>query len=180
MFVYSFPVIPYLIHQAFEGDYVPFAQAGLMSERSIRQLLAMGMLLCVTCAEDLARISEEEIVEIASPTDMGDGRVRRQKAVCEFWPRPEIPDNYGDPVSVDVPVLLISGNLDPVTPPRWGEEASSHLPNSLHLISPGAHGVGNPCLTGIQKQFLELGTVEGLDTSCVKELKTGRFRIPKR
>ncbi len=172
--------LPYLIHQAFEGDYVVFAQAGLMSERSIRRQLAMGMLLCVTCAEDLDRISEEEIVEIASPTDMGDGRVRRQKAVCEFWPRSEIPDNYGDPVSVDVPVLLISGTLDPVTPPRWGEEASSHLPDSLHLVSPGAHGVGNSCLTGIQKQFLEIGTVEGLDISCVKELKAGPFRIPKR
>ncbi len=172
--------LPHLIHRAFEGDYVPFAQAGLMSERSIRRLLAMGMLLCVTCAEDLDRISEEEIVEIASQTDMGDGRVRRQKAVCEFWPRSEIPDDYGDPVSVDVPVLLLSGTLDPVTPPRWGEEASSHLPNSLHLVSPGAHGVGNPCLTGIQKQFLELGTVEGLDTSCVKKLKTDHFRIPEK
>ena len=172
--------VPYLIHQAFEGDFAPFAQAGLRSNWSIHRLLALGMLLCVTCAEDLDRITEEEIVEIAVGTDMGDGRVRRQKAVCEFWPRSEIPDNYGEPVSVDVPVLLISGNLDPVTPPRWGEEVARIMPNSVHLVSPGAHGVGNPCLRDIQKQFLEKGTGEGLDTSCVETLKAGRFRIPKK
>ena len=171
--------VPFLIHRAFEGDYGPFAQVGLMSERRIRRLLAMGMLLCVTCAEDLDRITESEIIEIASNTDMGDGRVRRQKAICEFWPRCEIPDDYGDPVSVDIPVLLISGTLDPVTPPCWGEEASSHLPNSLHLVVPGAHGVGNRCLVEIQKQFLDIGTVEGLDISCSEELKAGRFEIPR-
>jgi pimeloyl-ACP methyl ester carboxylesterase len=171
--------VPYLIHQAFEGDYAPFAQVGLMSERRIRRLLAMGMLLCVTCAEDLDRITEDEIIKIASNTDMGDGRVRRQKAVCEFWPRSEIPDDYEDPVSLDVPVLLISGTLDPVTPPQWGEESSRHLPNSLHLVVPGAHGVNNGCLVEIQKQFLDIGTVEGLDISCTEELKAGRFRITK-
>ena len=125
-------------------------------------------------------IREEEIVEIAVGTDMGDGRIRRQKAVCEFWPRSEIPDNYGEPVGVEVPVLLLSGNLDPVTPPRWGEEVASHMPNSLHLVAPGSHGVGNSCLRSIQKQFLETGTIEGLDTSCVETMKAGRFRIPKK
>jgi pimeloyl-ACP methyl ester carboxylesterase len=79
---------------------------------------------------------------------------------------------------VDVPVLLISGNLDPVTPPNWGDEVAGNMPNSLHLVSPGAHVVGNQCLRSIQKQFLETGTVEGLDTSCVETLKPEPFRIP--
>lgn len=171
--------VPYFIHRASEGDFAPFAQAGLMSNWSIHRLLALGMLLCVTCAEDLDRITEEEIVEIAVGTDMGDGRIRRQKAVCEFWPRSEIPDDYGEPVRVDVPVLLISGNLDPVTPPRFGEEVARNMPNSVHLVAPGSHGVGNSCLRSIQKQFLETGTVEGLDTSCVETLKAGRFTAPK-
>lgn len=168
-----------MIHRAFGGDFAPFAQEGLMSNWSLHRLLAIGMLLCVTCTEDLDRITDKEIVEIASGTDMGDGRVRRQKAVCEFWPRSKIPENYSEPVSVEVPVLLISGNLDPVTPPRWGEEVASHIPNSLHLVAPGAHVVGNSCLSSIQKQFLETGTVEGLDVSCVKTLKAGQFMIPK-
>ncbi|MFC2165630.1 alpha/beta hydrolase [Acidobacteriota bacterium] len=171
--------IPYLVHKAFEGDYEPFAQLGLETERMIRKMLATGMLLSVTCAEDLDRISETEIEDITGGTFMGDGRVRRQKAVCEFWPRSVLPNNYGDPVSVDVPVLLLSGIMDPVTPPRWGKAAASHLPHSLHLVVPGSHGVGGKCILAIQKQFLETGSVEELDISCTESMKLPRFRIPK-
>lgn len=177
--MYSSGRVPYLIHRAFEGDFEPFAQLGMLSNRGIQQALAFGMLLCVTCAEDLARITEDEIVEIASGTIMGDGRVRRQKAICEFWPKSDLPKNYGDPVSVDVPVLLLSGTLDPVTPPRWGAEAESHLPNSLHLVVPGAHGVGGFCIRKIQREFLETGSVEYLDISCTEKLKI-HFYIPKK
>jgi len=171
--------IPSMVHKAFEGNYEPFAQLGVDTERMIRKMLAMGMLLSVTCAEDLDRISEKDIVEFTGGTFMGDGRVRRQKTVCEFWPRSLLPDNYGDPVSVGVPVLLLSGTMDPVTPPRWGEEAASHLPNSLHLVVPGSHGVGGRCILSIQKRFLETGSVEGLDVSCIQSTKLPRFQIPR-
>jgi pimeloyl-ACP methyl ester carboxylesterase len=99
-------------------------------------------------------------------------------AVCEFWPRSDLPANYGDPVSADVPVLLLSGTLDPVTPPRWGEEAARNLPNSLHLVAPGTHGVGGGCITSIMQQFLAQGTVDGLDTSCVETMRLGAFDLP--
>ncbi|MBD3412929.1 MAG: alpha/beta fold hydrolase [Candidatus Aminicenantes bacterium] len=169
--------VPLLIHEASKGNYKPFAQAGLFSEWTIRNLLATGMLLCVTCAEDLDRISEQEIIELAENTYMGSGRVRRQKAVCEFWPRSELPKDFGEPVSVDIPALILSGFLDPVTPPDWGEDAASHLPNSLHIVVPGAHGVGGECLEQIEKQFMETGSVEGLDTSCTDTLEVGEFKL---
>jgi len=170
-------LVPGLIHRAFKGDLRPFAARAVESSRGIRRSLALAMLLSVTCAEDLDRITEEDIIEIASWTDPGDIRVRTQKEACEYWPRTEIPADYGDPVTVDIPVLLLSGNLDPVTPPEWGEETARHLPNSLHLIVPGAHGVGGSCLQSINQQFLESGTLEGLDISCTKDLKPGKFEI---
>lgn len=171
--------IPYLVHRAFKGNFEPFAQLGMESNRGIRRLLALGMLLCVTCAEDLSRISEEEIVEVTGRTFLREDRVHQQKAVCEFWPKSDLPKNYGEPVSVDIPVLLLSGTLDPVTPPRWGEEAASHLPDSLHLIVPGVHGVGGECITTIQRQFLETGSVKELDVSCTESMRMPPFRIPK-
>jgi pimeloyl-ACP methyl ester carboxylesterase len=172
--------VPYALHRAFEGELRPFAELALESERGIRKILALGMLLCVTCAEDLDRITEEDIVAIAAPTDAGDARVRGQKAVCELWPRSDLDPGCGDPVSVEVPTLLFSGNLDPVTPPKWGAEAASHLPRSLHLIFPGSHGVGGPCLTSIQKAFLESGSVDGLDVSCTESLRPRKFRVSAR
>jgi len=60
-------------------------------------------------------------------------------------------------VSVDVPTLILSGFFDPVTPSRWGKKANGNLPNSLHIIAPGAHGVGGAYLRRIERQFLESG-----------------------
>ncbi len=172
--------VPYVLHRAFQGELRPFAELAVESERGIRKILALGMLLCVTCAEDLDRITEEDIVKFASWTDAGDSRVRGQKTVCEFWPRSALSAGYGDPVSVDIPTLLLSGNLDPVTPPKWGEKTASHLPRSLHLAVPGSHGVRGDCLTSIQKAFLEAASVDGLDVSCTEALKPGKFRISAR
>jgi pimeloyl-ACP methyl ester carboxylesterase len=103
--------------------------------------------------------------------------VRQQIAACDVWPRGEIPAEYGEPVSADVPVLLFSGTIDPVTGPRWGEEAASHLPRSLHLVVPGAHGVDGRCTNDISRRFLESGSLEALDTSCVANLRLPPFAL---
>jgi pimeloyl-ACP methyl ester carboxylesterase len=169
--------VPMLIHRAYQGDFEPFAETGVSSERGLRRSLALGQLLSVTCAEDVDRITEQEIETIAARTLSGDGRVRGQKKVCAFWPRSAIPATFGDPVTAGVPALLLSGTLDPVTPPRWGEEAASHLPRSLHLVVAGAHGVGGPCLTEIERRFLDAGTTDRLDVSCTAGMKPAGFQL---
>jgi len=167
--------VPLLIHRAWEGDYAPFAEAGINSTRGISLILKMGMLLSVTCAEDVARIDPDTIDEITGGTYLGDERVRTQMAVCSIWPQGRIPANYGEPVRADVPVLVLSGTVDPVTGSDWGEEAASHLPDSLHLIIPGAHGVGDSCTQSIIRAFVASGTLAGLDTSCVADVTLPPF-----
>lgn len=170
---------PYLIEQAFRGDFSHIATQGIATSRSLRESLAMGMLLCVTCAEDLDRISEEMIVRETAGTFLGDRRVRSQKAVCAFWPRSRLPQDAAEPVTADVPVLLLSGLYDPVTPPRFGEEAASHLPRSLHVVGPGSHGLSGSCIDEIVSEVLARGTVEGVDVSCVETLEPRPFRLPE-
>ena len=162
---------PLLIHRAFEGDYAPFAQLGMQSNRALRNQLAFGMLMSVVGSEDLPRIDPAAIERETAGTFLGGDRVRQQMAVAEIWPRGEIPDDYGQPVRVDVPVLLLSGTLDPVTGPRWGARAAEHLPNSLHVVVPGAHGVGGDCVASLIRAFLRTASVEDLDTSCVEDIE---------
>jgi pimeloyl-ACP methyl ester carboxylesterase len=169
--------VPLFIHQAFSGDFNPIATEGLGRSRALSRSLALAMLQCVICAEDIARIDPQEIEKETKNTYFGDFRVRGQMAICDFWPQSRLPDNYGDPVSVNVPVLLLSGTLDAVTPPRWGEEAASHLPNSLHVVAPGAHGVGGECIAGIINTFLNTGSVDGIDTSCVQDMRLPPFKL---
>ena len=168
--------VPLLIHKAYEGDYEFFAVEGMQANRGIMNALHLGMLLSVTCPEDLSRIDPDEIPALTDGTFYGDTRVRDQLAVCQIWPSGQTPERYGDPVSVDVPTLIFSGTLDPVTSAHFGEEAASHLPNSLHVVAPGAHGVGGVCIRTIEVAFLETASLDGLDTSCVASMTLPPFR----
>ena len=77
-------------------------------------------------------------------------------------------------------VLMLSGALDPATPPANGLAVSRTLPNSLHLTIPfGAHSPaglsGLGCLQDVKTAFLERGSVEGLDTSCISRIARPPF-----
>ncbi|RMH17046.1 MAG: alpha/beta hydrolase, partial [Acidobacteria bacterium] len=167
--------VPLILDRAAGGHYEPLLEAALGSTRAIQEILHWGMLLSVTCAEDVDRISEEEIARETAGTFLGDRRIRAQQAACRGWPRSCLPTYWAEPVAVGVPTLILSGTLDPVTPPEWGEKAARHLPNSLHLVVPGAHGVGGDCIDGVVARFLERGAVEGLDAGCTEAMELPPF-----
>jgi pimeloyl-ACP methyl ester carboxylesterase len=64
---------------------------------------------------------------------------------------------------------MLSGELDPVTPPEWAKLAALHLPNSVQVVVPGAtHGVSAyGCVPDLIARFVSAGSASGLDTSCV-------------
>lgn len=171
---------PYIIHRAAQGDFEPFAQLAMLWEPVLRRILAYGMHLSVTCAEDVPFISPAAIEPAIAGTYLRGYRVLQQIAACREWPRGEIPADFHRPVSSDVPVLLVSGPYDPVTPPRWAEQVAPHLRHSLHLVIPDAHhgggGLAHPeCFTSLAATFVERGTAEGLDTSCVATMTRPPF-----
>ncbi len=170
--------VPLMLRRARAGDFTPFAQGALQSGYLFRTQLALGLLLSVTCPEDLSRIRPEEIERETGKSFIGDHRVRGQMAACAEWPKATLPASYFKPFKSDVPVVLVSGDLDPVTPPQWGEIMKRYFPNSLHVVVPGAHGSDNPCVDSIGHQLLERGSVAGIDTSCVARLSNPRFVLP--
>lgn len=172
--------MPYVVHRAAQGDFEPFAQLAMLWEPAFRNILAFGMHLSVTCAEDVPFISEAAVEPAIAGTYLRGYRVRQQIAACREWPRGEIPAGFHDPVVSDVPVLIISGPFDPVTPPRFAEQVAARLSHATHVVVPqGHHGSGGlshqECITGISATFLERGTGEGLDTSCVATMARSPF-----
>jgi pimeloyl-ACP methyl ester carboxylesterase len=144
----------------------------------LRNIVHFGMLMCVTGSEDIPRIESKEVPRLTRDTFLGDGRVRRQMAVADLWPRGNVSPSYGEPVKSKVPVLLLSGTHDPVTPPRFGAQAAKHLKNSLHLVVPGAHGVSGPVIARIIQEFLARGRVEGLETSGIDKIRLPPLKMP--
>jgi pimeloyl-ACP methyl ester carboxylesterase len=73
----------------------------------------------------------------------------------------------------DIPVLLISGDADPVTPPANGEQVAEIFTNNLHVVLPGmAHSnfyVG--CMPTVVRDFIESAGVADLDTGCTQTIR---------
>lgn len=170
--------LPLMLMRAHAGDYRELAQAALQQNRGVRGNIAWGMLMCVTGSEDISRIDPAEIPAACADTFLGETRIRSQMSVAAIWPYGKVPESFGEPVSVDVPVLLFSGTHDPSTSPEWGAEAARHLPNSLHVVVPSGHGVFGPQIERLDKEFLEGGSVDGLDLSEIKQLKLPPLALP--
>lgn len=171
--------VPLLLSRALAGDYGPFAAAGLENNRGFSKAIRTGLLLSFTCAEDVARIRPEEVERESAGSFLGTLRVRAQMAACSVWPKGKVPAGYYRPPASSVPVLLVSGDLDPVTPPEWGDIALRRFPNGLHVVAPaGTHTPNSPCIEGLARKLYATGSVKGLDPSCVGRDPIPPFALP--
>jgi pimeloyl-ACP methyl ester carboxylesterase len=169
--------VPRLLSQARKGDYAPFAAAAVSSGYSFRHGLPMGLLLSVSCPEDVARIRPEDVVRETRGSVFGDGRVRAQMAACASWPQGPLPADYAAPFVSKVPTLLLSGALDPVTPSYWAELTRRRLPVSRHVILPGAHVPIDACVQALLLQMFETADPAALDTNCVGKITLPPFDV---
>jgi hypothetical protein len=64
-----------------------------------------------------------------------------------------------------------------VTPPTWGEHVKQSLPNSLHIVVPGAGHITlmRGCVRDLVGEFLDRGRLDGLDGTCVRGLSRPPF-----
>jgi len=170
--------IPLIVYHAAHGDFAPFLQQAIAP--SIPDFVADGMYLSVTCAEDVPFINQDEAAALNAKNPFGNYRVLQQTRACGMWPRGEIPTNYLEPVHSNAPALIFSGNMDPVTPPSYGEEVARHLPNSRHVIiqqaGHGVDGLTDPgCIDRIALEFLEKDSAKDLDVTCVERMAPPPF-----
>jgi len=174
--------VPLMIHLAAQGNYVPLTRTAVEYRRNLVGTGSNGMYLSVTCAEDLPWIKPGEAERMAENTFLGDYRLRQQREACALWPRAEIERDYAQPTKSDVPVLILTGQWDPVTPPSNGDRIAKSLSNSLHVVVPsGGHGLdgleGMDCIDHLIVDFIERGSIAGLNTECVKNIHRKGFAV---
>lgn len=169
-------MVPELLSRAESGDFQGMLALAMMNEGGLENM-AVGMQLSVLCAEDLSQIAPGDVERASAGTVFGSHLIAGRDEACRFWPRGELPDNFHEPVESAVPTLILSGEVDPVTPPSWADKAALHLKNSKHVIAPATgHGViGTGCGRTLVGAFLDAGTADGLDTRCVDGLRRPAF-----
>ncbi len=170
-------LVPLVIHQAFLGNYMPLA--GLIAQTEGGQGIYIGLLFNITCNEDYPRISTTDFEQDAN-NDFGGGDSHFGfKIACPLWPQYRPSDAFYKPVTVDIPTLILSGDLDPVTPPSNGDYSANSLPNNHHIVvKNAAHTVAmSTCASDLINEFLTSLKPKALDESCLADIPNESFMI---
>lgn len=162
--------LPLLLSEAANGRYQPLMAQSRLLLADVSDTIMHGMQLSVMCTEDYPELRADPD---DSGTVLGTELVDFSRAQCEAWPTGERPAGFRDPLTGDVPVLAITGELDPVTPPRYGDAIVEQLPNGRHLVLAGqGHSVlGAGCMPELFAQFLETADAAALDADCLSRLR---------
>ena len=162
-------LLPLQLHEAAQGRYDGLMALTRMLGESIGDQMAMGMQLSVVCSEDAAGFRADPAAE---GTLLGNLFAEMIGAQCAAWPKGAMPEGFHAPLSGDVPVLVLEGEFDPVTPPRYGEQVVANLPNGRLLVLKGqGHNViGAGCMPKLFGQFIASTDARALDAKCLDTL----------
>lgn len=167
-------LLPLMIHQAYRWeDFTAFALLGQLSMENLVSGLSTGMRLSVLCNEDVPfwpeKPSGESYLDAESLLTLQN--------ICQVWPKADLPAEYKTPLQTALPVLMVSGEADPVTPPRNAQHAAQSLPNSLSIVLPGEGHINitRGCVPSLLYQFIANGSNAGLDAACIDGSKPMSF-----
>ena len=172
-------LLPYGITAAAEGDFNPLLAQNLEFTSDVSENLAIGMHLAVICAEDVPRITPDDLEDVKQ-SFFGGALVNDFIRACRIWPHGTVPADYYDPVRSNVPALIFSGGIDPATPPRHGDRVAAFLPNAKHLIAPNlGHGVSlHGCAPRLIESFVKKADAKALDGKCLERMPRPLFLLP--
>jgi pimeloyl-ACP methyl ester carboxylesterase len=168
-------MIPELITRAAAGDLAPLFATSLRVVGDMGQGMNVGLQLSVVCAEDAGRIGSA-LTEAAARQPLTASVFERIAAVCRDWPHGTVPEAFHAATIAGSPVLVLSGGLDPVTPPANGELAAKTLNNATHIVAPGYAHLVSPfgCAPRLVARFVDDGNANGLAEDCVKSLRESK------
>jgi len=167
-------VLPWLLDRAAIGEFEALMAIAATVEEGLVDVMALGVTANILCSEDIGRHGREVVPEAEAESFLGTLQADFWLAVCEDWPRYRVPMDYDQPLKSAIPTLLVSGELDPVTPPAYGERLLATLSNARHLVLPGGGHTdafrGGNCINRIVNQFIKEPDLQALDTDCVEKL----------
>ena len=162
-------LIPYVLKEADAGRYAPLLGQTQLVVGEIGDSMDSGMALSVICSEDadLLRVRPED-----AGTVLGNAVTESLLAACTVWPRGIRPVGFREPLRGALPVLILAGAHDPVTPVRYAEVIASHLSRVKLLVLAGqGHGlVGTGCVPRLLEQFVQAADPKAVDARCLQAL----------
>ncbi len=119
-----------------------------------------GLFNTIECRESWAAVDQaarERSIEAGGIYSLS-AQLSKLSAFCPVWRVPVAPPAERQPVQSTVPILLLSGTYDWLTPPAWAKDAGRQLPNSRHVVFRGfGHGVSTQdvCAARLRDEFID-------------------------
>jgi len=167
----SIAIVPLLVDAAAGGNFGPLAAQFQMIAAQMSDALALGMHNSVMCSEDAPFYDFDAVdYEALEASYIGIVQLDAIDAMCSVWPAGPVDDDFRAPLDTAIPVLLLSGDADPITPPRYASLAMVDLERARHLIGVqqghGQAAVG--CTPRLIGEFVASADPLGLDASCLE------------
>lgn len=165
-------LLPLVISEAANGNYTPLAAQFHMIATSLAESLSIGMHNAVMCTEDAPFIDWDNLDHDAIHASyMGPLQLDAIKTMCSVWPAGVLDDDLREPLATDVPVLLLSGGADPITPARYAEMAAVDLRAAWLLTGENqGHGLAAVgCMPRVIGEFVETATFADGAADCLAD-----------
>ncbi len=163
-------LLPLMIDEASKGNYAPLlGQAQLLSD-DLEGRFNGGMGLSVICTEDADLLQARDMDR---DTLLGNSLIEFYQQACAVWPHQQRPADFHQPLQSAIPTLILAGEYDPVTPPRYADAIKATLKQARVLLAPGqGHPVLNVrCMPQLLEKFIRDLQPEALDASCLQQLR---------
>ena len=166
------------IRRAVDGDFSPLAAQHLRTASWSFDEMALGATYAVLCSEDLPHTAGVDFAADAKGSFFRTVYADSWRVRCADWPAGRPLDIRGATTSL-APALIVSGEHDPVTPPRRGAAMARHFTANWHVVVPGAaHNTSfSGCVPDLIADFIARGDGNGLDTSCVNQIAWPPFTV---
>ncbi len=172
-------LLPYALAQAAGDNLAPLLAIGTSLATNVAENFAQGMHFAVLCAEDMPRI-DPAARQAAAATRFGTSFIDLYQDACQYVPTRPVPPAFYSVPTADVPVLILSGGVDPATPPRHGDAVARQLRRATHVIAPHlGHGISlQGCAPELISGFIRQASVDGLPLDCLQQLPAPLFFQP--
>jgi pimeloyl-ACP methyl ester carboxylesterase len=172
-------VLPYALAEASRGDYTTLIALSAAVTGGMNENFAIGMHFAVVCAEDLPRIDAAARAQ-AARTRFGTAFIELYEQACRVVPSRPVPPGFYEVPAARVPVLILSGGLDPATPARHGDLVALRLGNARHLVAPHlGHGISaQACAPQLITRFVREASFERVDGECLVRVPAPGFFVP--
>ncbi len=147
---------------------------------------ATGQHFSVVCSEDLGLAVPAAAAAAALPATavFAGGASALYQAACADWPRGAVSAAFYTLPPATAPTWLLSGSLDPVTPPRHGQRVAQALgPLARHVVLPNTgHGtLAQACLRDAVARFIstdDAAAALATPVSCIAALPRPPAFVP--